>query len=81
MLLLFLNHVESCPSEENADDTFVKIDKEEPRSSFSVSAKETVRAAILRFPKKFYRRISFILQHTARFLRGVRKIWVSCLFN
>ncbi|RID79803.1 hypothetical protein BRARA_A02511 [Brassica rapa] len=69
------NDQESCPSEENADDTFVKIDKEEPRSSFSVSAKETVRAAILRFPKKFYRRISFVLQHTARFLSGVRKIW------
>ncbi|KAF8093335.1 hypothetical protein N665_0384s0022 [Sinapis alba] len=66
---------ESCTSEENADNAFVQIDKEDPRSSFSVSAKETVRAAILRFPKKFYRRISFVLQHTARILRGVRKIW------
>nr|VDD08793.1 unnamed protein product [Brassica oleracea] len=66
---------ESCTSEENADNTFVKTDKEEPRSSFSASAKETVRAAVLRFPKKFYRRISFVLQHTARILRGVRKIW------
>ncbi|KAJ0254616.1 Membralin-like protein [Hirschfeldia incana] len=70
------NDQESCNSEENTDDnTFVKIDKEDPRSSFSVSAKETVRAAVLRFPKKFYKRISFVLQHTARFLRGVRKIW------
>ncbi|VYS49601.1 unnamed protein product [Arabidopsis thaliana] len=66
---------ENSTSEENTDDTFVKIDKEEPRSSFSVSAKENVRAAILRFLKKCYRRISFILQHTARILRGVRKIW------
>jgi hypothetical protein len=66
---------ESSTSEENTDDTFVKIDKEEPRSSFSVSAKENVRAAILRFLKKCYRRISFVLQHTARILRGVRKIW------
>ncbi|CAF2134302.1 BnaAnng19670D [Brassica napus] len=51
------------------------MDKEEPMSSFSGSAKETVRAAILRFPKNFDRRISFVLQHTARILRGVRKIW------
>ncbi|XP_056845688.1 membralin-like protein At1g60995 [Raphanus sativus] len=69
------NDQESCASEEIADNTFVKVDREEPRSSFSVSAKETVRAAILRFPKKFYRRISFVLHHTARILRGVRKIW------
>ncbi|CAN7016905.1 unnamed protein product, partial [Brassica rapa subsp. trilocularis] len=59
----------------NADNTFVKMDKEEPMSSFSGSAKETVRAAILRFPKNFDRCISFVLQHTARILRGVRKIW------
>jgi hypothetical protein len=72
---------ESSTSEENTDDTFVKIDKEEPRSSFSVSAKENVRAAILRFLKKCYRRISFVLQHTARILRGVRKIWVSYLLE
>ncbi|KAG5384621.1 hypothetical protein IGI04_036091 [Brassica rapa subsp. trilocularis] len=51
------------------------MDKEEPMSSFSGSAKETVRAAILRFPKNFDRCISFVLQHTARILRGVRKIW------
>ncbi|KAF2586594.1 hypothetical protein F2Q70_00036435 [Brassica cretica] len=70
------NDQESCATEENADDTFFKNDKEDPRTSFSVSAKETVRAAILRFPKKFYRRISFVLLHTARFLRGVRKIWI-----
>ncbi|KAG2262218.1 hypothetical protein Bca52824_069297 [Brassica carinata] len=66
---------ESCTSEENADNPLAKIDKEETRGSFSVSAKETVRAAILRFPKKFYRRLSFVLQYTARILRGVRKIW------
>ncbi|EOA34083.1 hypothetical protein CARUB_v10021584mg [Capsella rubella] len=66
---------ESSTSEENADEIVVKVDKEEPRSSFSVSAKETVRAVILRFLKKCYRRISFVLQHTARILRGVRKIW------
>ncbi|CAH2047836.1 unnamed protein product [Thlaspi arvense] len=66
---------EISTSEENADEIFLKIDKEEHRSSFSVSAKETVRAAILRFLKKCHRRISFVLQHTARILRGVRKIW------
>uniref|UniRef100_A0A1J3ITV7 Membralin n=1 Tax=Noccaea caerulescens TaxID=107243 RepID=A0A1J3ITV7_NOCCA len=66
---------ESSTSEESADDIFVKVDKEEPRTSFSVSAKETVRAAILRFLKKCYRRISFVLQNAARILRGVRKIW------
>ncbi|CAA7029648.1 unnamed protein product [Microthlaspi erraticum] len=69
------NVQESSTSEESADDIFVKVDKEEPRISFSVSAKETVRAAIIRFFKKCYRRISFVLQHAARILRGVRKIW------
>ncbi|CAN8245057.1 unnamed protein product [Cochlearia groenlandica] len=72
---------ETSRSEENADDVFVKIDKEVPRSSFSVSAKETVRAAILRFLKRWYKRLSFVLRHTsfvlrhtARTLRVVRKI-------
>ncbi|CAH8387358.1 unnamed protein product [Eruca vesicaria subsp. sativa] len=69
------NDQESCTSEESADKTLAKIHKEEPRGSFSVSAKETIRAAILRFPKKFYRRISFVLHHASRILRGVRKIW------
>ncbi|XP_010533962.1 PREDICTED: membralin [Tarenaya hassleriana] len=66
---------ECSASEENAGDILLKADKEEPHSSFSVSAKETIKAAILHFSRKWYRRISFILEHTLQILRGIRKLW------
>ncbi|XP_047173339.1 membralin-like protein At1g60995 isoform X1 [Vigna umbellata] len=57
-----------------AEDTVIKID-EEPPKSFTLSAKETLQAAIIHFGKKWYRRISFIWRHTMRIIGSFQKLW------
>ncbi|XP_004485491.1 membralin-like protein At1g60995 [Cicer arietinum] len=57
------------------EEAVIKIDKEEPRSSFTLSAKETLKAAIIHFGKKWYRRISFIWRHTMQIIGSFQKLW------
>ncbi|XP_044489350.1 membralin-like protein At1g60995 [Mangifera indica] len=56
------------------DDAVIKIDKEEPRN-FPLSAKETFKAAIIHFGKKWYKRLSFIWRHTIQILGSFQKLW------
>lgn len=58
-------------------DDAVKIDKEERRGSFPLSARETFRAAVFHFGKKWYKRLLFIWRHTMQVLRSFWKLWVS----
>lgn len=78
----FLEHqAETSTSSQNSkptiEDAAVKFDKEEPRSSFTSSAKETLKAVIIHFGKKLYRRISFIMRHTMQIIGSFQKLWVS----
>ncbi|AES63270.1 putative membralin [Medicago truncatula] len=57
------------------EDTVIKIDKEEQRSSFTSSVKETLKAGIIHFGKKWYRRISFIWRHTMQIIGSFQKLW------
>ncbi|XP_057430397.1 membralin-like protein At1g60995 isoform X2 [Lotus japonicus] len=56
-------------------DAVINIDKEEPRNSFSSSAKETIKAIIIMIGKKWYRRITFISRHTAQIIASFQKLW------
>lgn len=49
-------------------------EKEEPRPSFPMSPKESLKAVIAHFCRKLYRRLSFVWTHALRFLRS---LWVS----
>ncbi|KAI5448596.1 hypothetical protein KIW84_015849 [Lathyrus oleraceus] len=76
----FLEHqAETSTTNQNprpmVEDAVIKIDKEEPRSSFTLSAKETLKAAIIHFGKKWYRRISFIWRHTKQIIGSFQKLW------
>ncbi|ESW20510.1 hypothetical protein PHAVU_006G215300 [Phaseolus vulgaris] len=57
------------------EDAVIKIDKEEPPKSFTLSAKETLKAAIIHFVKKWYRRISFIWRHAMQIIGSFQKLW------
>ncbi|KAH8520703.1 hypothetical protein H0E87_001946 [Populus deltoides] len=52
-----------------------KTDKLDTRSSFPISAKETVKAAINHFGKKWHRRLSFIWRLAKQIVRGFQKLW------
>lgn len=75
------HQAETSTSSQNSrpgvEDAVIKIDKEEPRNSFTLSAKETLKAAIVHFGKKWYRRISFIWRHTMQIIGSFQKLWVS----
>jgi hypothetical protein len=78
----FVEHqAETSTSNQNSrpavEGAVIKIDKEEPLSSFTLSAKETLKAAIVHFGKKWYRRISFIWRHTMQIIGSFQKLWVS----
>ncbi|XP_007042242.2 PREDICTED: uncharacterized protein LOC18607812 [Theobroma cacao] len=62
-------------SKPTVDDVVVKIEKEETRSGFSLSAKQTFRAAIFHFGKKWYRRLSFIWRHAIQIFGSFQKLW------
>ncbi|KAK2978401.1 hypothetical protein RJ640_026832, partial [Escallonia rubra] len=55
----------------SVDDAAPKLNKDESRSSFSLSAKESLRAAINRIGLKWYRRFSFFWRHANRILGGL----------
>lgn len=69
----------SQSSKATTDDAVIQADKEEPRSSFPLAAKETFKAAFLHFGKKWYRRLSFICRHAGQIVGGFSKLWVSSL--
>ncbi|KAG5000613.1 hypothetical protein JHK87_021685 [Glycine soja] len=76
----FLEHqAETSTSNQNTrsvgEDSVIKIDKEDPPKSFTLSAKETLKAAIIHFGKKWYRRISFIWRHTMQIIGSFQKLW------
>ncbi|CAK9156062.1 unnamed protein product [Ilex paraguariensis] len=56
------------------DDTVLRINKDEPRSRFLTSAKESFKTAIIHLGRKWYGRLSFIWRLAKRILRG---LWVS----
>lgn len=78
----FLDHqAEMSISNQNSKvvvgDAVLKADKEESRNSFSLSAKETLKAAIMHFGKKWYKRISFVWRLLIRLFESFQKLWVS----
>lgn len=78
--LLEQQHDSSANSESSkpiVDDAVAKTDKVETRNRFPASAKETVKAAVIHFGKKWHRRLSFIWRHVKQIMRGFQKLWVS----
>ncbi|KAJ9687435.1 hypothetical protein PVL29_016071 [Vitis rotundifolia] len=65
----------SKSSKPAVDDVVIKIDKEEPRASFPVSAKESFKAALVQFCRKWYRRLSFFWRHALQILGSFQKLW------
>ena len=59
-------------SKPTIDDVVVKIEKKETHNGFSLSAKQTFKAAVIHFGKKWYRRLSFIWRHAIRSLEVPR---------
>ncbi|XWS67936.1 hypothetical protein CRYUN_Cryun04dG0047600 [Craigia yunnanensis] len=62
-------------SKPTIDDVVVKIEKEETRNGFSLSAKQTFKAAVVHFGKKWYRRLSFIWRHAIQIFGSFQKLW------
>ncbi|XWS40036.1 hypothetical protein CRYUN_Cryun18bG0105600 [Craigia yunnanensis] len=56
------------------DDAVVKIE-EETRNGLSLLAKQTFKAAVDRFGKKWYRRLSFIWRHAIQIFGSFQKLW------
>ncbi|XP_022984830.1 uncharacterized protein LOC111482996 isoform X2 [Cucurbita maxima] len=75
----FLEHqaestgVDQC-SRAAADDTVIKLDKEELHISFLISVEETFKAAIVQFGRRWNRQILFICRHTKQILTSVWKL-------
>ncbi|MED6207352.1 hypothetical protein PIB30_035057 [Stylosanthes scabra] len=73
------HQAETSTSSQNSrpavEETVIKNNKEEHRNSFTLSAKETLKAAITHFGRKWYRRISFIWRHTVQIIRNFQKLW------
>ncbi|XP_058007053.1 membralin-like protein At1g60995 isoform X2 [Hevea brasiliensis] len=65
----------SDSSKPMVDDDVTKTDKLETRSSFPISAKETFKAAIIHFGKKWHGRLSFIWRHAVQIIRSFQKLW------
>lgn len=65
----------SSQSFKPTDSAVNKIDKEEARNSFALSAKEAFKSAIIHFGKKWYRRLSFVWRQAMQILRNFQKLW------
>ncbi|XP_023552859.1 uncharacterized protein LOC111810384 [Cucurbita pepo subsp. pepo] len=65
--------VDQC-SRAAADDTVIKLDKEELHISFLISVEETFKAAIVQFGRRWNRQILFICRHTKQILTSVWKL-------
>ncbi|KAI8556823.1 hypothetical protein RHMOL_Rhmol05G0285500 [Rhododendron molle] len=68
-------HAEVCTSGESSnpavDDGVPKINKEESRFRFPISAKESFKAVVFRICRKWDGRLSFCWRHGKRILRGL----------
>ncbi|KAK8617675.1 hypothetical protein V6N13_080582 [Hibiscus sabdariffa] len=62
-------------SKPTIDDVVLKIEKEETRNSFYLSAKQTFKAAFLHFGKKWHRRLSLAWRHGIWIFGGFQKLW------
>ncbi|PPD66792.1 hypothetical protein GOBAR_DD36333 [Gossypium barbadense] len=75
---LIKQHAESSTNGEiskpNIDSVVAKIDNEETRNGFSLSAKQTFKAAVVHFGKKWYRRLSFIWRHAVQIFASFHKL-------
>lgn len=65
--------VDQC-SKAAVDDTVIKLEKEELHISFLISVKETFKAAIVHFGRRWNRRILFICRHTKQILTSLWKL-------
>lgn len=59
---------ETSTTSDKVEDTFRKTKKDESRSRFPMSAKESLKAAIFRVIKKWHGRFSFLWRHSTRIL-------------
>ncbi|XP_038708647.1 membralin-like protein At1g60995 isoform X3 [Tripterygium wilfordii] len=57
------------------DEAITKTDKEETRNSFPLSAKETLKAAVIHFGNKWHRRLSFVWRHAVHIIGNFQKLW------
>ncbi|XWS54884.1 hypothetical protein CRYUN_Cryun10bG0127900 [Craigia yunnanensis] len=62
-------------SKPTIDDVVVKIEEEETHNGFSLSAKQTFKAVVIHFGKKWYRRLSFIWRHAIQIFGSFQKLW------
>ncbi|TYI33835.1 hypothetical protein ES332_A04G162100v1 [Gossypium tomentosum] len=62
-------------SKPTIDDAALKIEKEETRNGFYLSAKQTFKAAFVHFGKKWYRRLSFVWRHGIQIFGSFQKLW------
>ncbi|KAL7601690.1 hypothetical protein Lser_V15G23177 [Lactuca serriola] len=65
---------ETSTNTENVEDTFRKPKKDESRSRFLMSAKESLKAAIFRVLRKWHGRLSFFWRHSTRILGSIWKM-------
>ncbi|KAG8501992.1 hypothetical protein CXB51_002040 [Gossypium anomalum] len=75
---LIKQHAESSTNGEiskpNIDNVVAKIDNEETHNGFSLSAKQTFKAAVVHFGKKWHRRLSFIWRHAVQIFASFNKL-------
>ncbi|GLT30545.1 hypothetical protein SLA2020_053390 [Shorea laevis] len=62
-------------SKSTVDDVASKVEKGEAHHSFPFSVKQTVKAAISHFGKKWHRRLSFIWKLAVQIFGGFQKLW------
>ncbi|GMJ09760.1 high sterol ester 1 [Hibiscus trionum] len=61
-------------SKSNIDDVVTKSEKEETHNGFSLSVKQTFKAAVVHFGKKWSRRLSFIWRHAVQIFGSFHKL-------
>ncbi|KAL4308672.1 hypothetical protein GQ457_01G000640 [Hibiscus cannabinus] len=75
---LIEQHAESSTNGEiskpNIEDVVSKSEKEETHNGFSLSLKQTFKAAVVHFGKKWYIRLSFIWRHTVQIFGSLHKL-------
>ncbi|GLU02932.1 hypothetical protein SLE2022_201620 [Rubroshorea leprosula] len=62
-------------SKSTVDDVASKVEKGEAHHGFPFSVKQTVKAAISHFGKKWHRRLSFIWKLAVQIFGGFQKLW------
>lgn len=71
---------ETSPSSHNSNPVIEegvgKASREDPHHSFFLSAKETLRAAVFHFGRKWHRRLTFIWRHVKQIAGSLWRLWV-----